>query len=419
MGLDKPSENAFRVIELMRIHQQRAKFVVTAYGTTLTLVEAYVLVEFDLDPAQTLVEIALRLCVDRAAIARATQRLVTLKFLDVVAADGDQRRRIYQLTKKAKTFLAWHDRETTEFLDEHLAPLDLKEISELQRFQHLICDSVGAPPARLRPGEHPFNEGIRRITRALGFINDSLFGSGYSSEEWQILGLLSEKVRTQIELARRLVLSPSTISQLLSRYAGRRWLERKKSQEDARVRELILNNEGERVFRAIEEHGAALIEKAFEQEGPAALARFVEILSKHLAAGIQDEGAVLRPEMRVQVIDNAEMQFARGFLIFHLVRLRCYLKVPSVLLDPSNKSFGLYRGDTLVALAEVEPGISPHVKCFTYSEGVDSPDLLSGLLERITYQLEPRAEVLTLPRHFVPDKVAQRIAQRPRIKLVD
>jgi len=65
-----PQSSFYPVLDLLRLHQRRSRFIEHAFETHLSLVEAYVLLELDLDPEATFARLACLINVEEAAVAR-------------------------------------------------------------------------------------------------------------------------------------------------------------------------------------------------------------------------------------------------------------------------------------------------------------------------------------------------------------
>jgi DNA-binding MarR family transcriptional regulator len=343
----------------MRLHQQRSRFIANAYGSELSLNEAYLIIEFDSDPQVTLTNLRSMLGLERSVVSRSVERLRRRGYLRAARNSVDRRKRVFEVTAKGRAFLKLHDQKNNSFVAEHVARLSMSEVAELQRYQHLISDSVGASPVRLRPSEHPFTIGIRRITRGLGFNGSSLFQSGHSSTVWQVLAAIAYSTtgRQLSSLSILLGMNLSTLSQWISRYVREGLIAQSRSAVDGRARELSLTEAGASTLRHIESCGERLLERAFASQPPEAPDRFVTILGKHLGTAVSEPGALLRAELRVEQITSVEArQEARGFLIFHLTRTLRYLAAPEILVGAQHRTYVLREGSGIAAVCEIIPG---------------------------------------------------------------
>ena len=273
------------------------------------------------------------------------------------------------------------------FLKQHLASLTIEEIAELQRFFRQICDSLGAAPVVLRAMEHPFEEGIRRMTRALGFVGTSIFGSGYSSTCWQILSLLAYRKSgvTLSQLQEELGIHISTLSQMCTRFERSGWLRKVSSTADGRKKVFELTAKGRRILDKIELDGVALFEKAFEHSSKGLGIRFLQLFHRYLGIANATSGLVLRESVVVErPVTEESRRSARAFLILHLVRLSRYTDVSERLISGDSQTFVMRRGAAILAVAEVQIlGEKARGVQFIWSEAAEDLSLLLDFIRMI------------------------------------
>lgn len=379
-----PETSLQRSMDLLKLHQQRSRFIANAYHTPLSLVDAYVVIEIDVNPDITLLGLSDILPIHKDVIARTLVRLEKDAYLQRGWNKEDMRQRQYKITAKGKKFLALHDENSRQFLSEYLSKLTLKEIAALQRLQHVLCDSLNAPAVHLRSVEHPFEEGIRRVTRAMGFIGQSLFGSKYSSTEWQIFSMIAadSSSETVTSLSQQLSIPTSTLSQCITRYVKSGLIQKKTAKADKRIKSLELTKSGQAALASIESHGKNIIASAFTADE---VEEFNSLLEKHLGLLPEQSNLVLRQQLQIkQVVTEEDRRSARGFLIFHSTRLRKYFDLPEEIIATRNHSFVLNQGDSVLAVCEIALNESAGtvLNC-AWSERCDSDELLVDFLAAV------------------------------------
>ena len=390
-------EDSFaRIVELVRIAQRRSRFVGTAYGSKLNLLEAYVLLEIGRDCTLSIAEITTLLVTDRSTVTRIILGLKRDGYLQNTRSPSDARKRIFQLLKKGHDFLKKQDDESKAFLAVYLTHLTPSEIAVMRKAQHLMADAVDAPPVKLRPEEHPFEEGIRRVTRAFGLAGPSLFGSGHPSSTWQILAAIrdADGSMTLSELQQLLAMHLATLSQTISRYEKEGWVKRLVSKADRRTRNLSLTKSGARVLASIHNAGIDILKRAFKSSGDDFITEFLRVFTKHMHPPSRLESFVLRPALIVEELtDDTSRAEARGFLLYHRVRLGWISRVPELLIGSSSRTFVLKEGDMKLALIECTPiPTGFFISNLCYNEAVIDLSLLESFLMRVI-QLTRRDQV--------------------------
>lgn len=100
-------------------------------------------------------------------------------------------------------------------------------------------------------------EAVRRFnrfyTRRIGVLQEGWLGSELSLTEGRVLYELAQGRASAAEIATELALDPGYLSRLLAGLERRSLVERRRSSEDGRRRDLALTEAGEAVFRRIDE----------------------------------------------------------------------------------------------------------------------------------------------------------------------
>jgi DNA-binding MarR family transcriptional regulator len=386
-------EIAKRIFRLNRLHQRRSKFIGTAYRSELTLLEVYTLMEMAREPTLSIGEISTLLISARGAVTRAVARLARGRYIRKERATQDRRAARFEVLAKGKDFLALQDRESREFLKTFLSHLSPREVGVLKESQRIACDSVSAPLVFLRPGEHPFEEGVRRITRAMGFIGPSLCGSGYSSTTWQILSTIHDhsEAITISELSDTLSMHVATLSQTVERYDKLGWVKRAKSTRDGRLRVLSLKKKGLEVLDAINQAGADFWVKAYRDQSLEEMQEVLDTFAKLHAPPQSIELSTLRPALSIEEpLAPERRDEARGFIIMHRYRLGWLTNIPDTLVNATNRTFTLVEGTRILAALECrEVDGRFEVLHLCYSELFDTRQLLEAFLERVLQLLRP------------------------------
>jgi DNA-binding MarR family transcriptional regulator len=345
------------LIGLFREHQRAALFVETAVQTDVSLLEMYVLVELDKDPALPIKTLAYLNNVDENSVARAIRRLRKRRMIASSQLPDDARRRVNVVTDLGRKALHVLEETSKAFLRPRIKALSISEIAELQSLIGELCDGNDSPSVILRASDHPFDQGIRRITRGFGFIGTSLFGSGYSSTVWQLLWAVHEGSGqiSPSELHKLLGIHTSTLSQLCSRYKRSGWITQKTDQHDRRRRIFSITARGTKVLDTIEQYGEAMCLRAFQDETSGKGQRLIDLFAKYLRQGDPRRNAILRPAVQIaHLVSEQERNDARTFIVFNLFRIGKIAALPERLAPADGNTFALREGERLIAVLGLE-----------------------------------------------------------------
>jgi DNA-binding MarR family transcriptional regulator len=386
------------ILELMRLHQLRNRFVSTVSTGRLDTLQSYVLIELDINPGISIGELCSILRVDRNSVSRAIRSLEDGGSITGTANPNDRRRRVFSIRTSGREQLTFHEQNDREFLDRHLSSLSIAEVTELTQHYHSMSDAVGMPHIRIRKEEHPFIEPLRRLTRAYGFVGPSLFGSGSSSLQWHVLSAIqyAETTETLSSLAELLCLNVVTLSQRLKRYQSEGLLKSRVSTEDRRQRTLFLKARGKKRLEKIEGAGIELLKAAFDGRCTSDLTRFIEISRKYVGTSRSDRTTLLRPALHVTTLEtDAERESARGFVLFHRTRLGLYRNIPERIVAADTITFVVREEGNLIALCEVALGEAQtnkdaEVLHFVYSAVAEQRQILPDFAAYIHTTLEAK-----------------------------
>lgn len=404
-----------RILELFRIHQQRIGFVGTVYRSPISLEQIYTLIEISITPDASVGEISAILRLPRNSVSRALAWLEHTGYIKGEVNHLDTRRRIFRLLKKGTDFMTLHESNTRRFVEEHLSYLSPSEIIELQQFQHRICNALNTPKVTLRKTEHPFQEGMRRVTRAFGFIGNSLYGSKHSSTEWHILSAIdcAPAPLTLSELSELLGLLPTTLTQILSRMERTRVLKRRKHAHDGRRKLLRLTDKGRNLLEKINSTGRALLANSFSSSQTSELDRFYYVLAKHLNVLKPEPLRVIRPSREViRLHSEEELSPARSFVVFNLVTLGWYEHLGPELLSPQNLILALCEGIELLAVVEIATrDTQPLVNVCAYRrESLSTAELTEFIIQVLLKSIAISGTDALLMRHTtIPPECLTRI----------
>jgi DNA-binding MarR family transcriptional regulator len=402
---------ARELLELFRHHQRASQFVEQAFESSLTLVETYALLEVSIDPSATHARLAYLIGTEEQAIARAMRRLRAAKLLSTARSKSDNRKYVYSLQQAGEERLNRLFAGSRSFLRERLTHLSASEIAVLQRLLNRVCDSVIGPPVILHRRDHPFEHGIRRITRSLGFVGGSLFGSGYSSTVWQLLSAVNTAPEVTLSsLGGIFPLPTSTLSQLLARYLSHGWLRKRGDTGDGRKRIYTLTKAGINTLESIYTAGERLLDTAFPADERRELITLVDLFKRYLEGSALTEANLIRPAFSIRQVSGPEERGPiRAFIIYNLVRSHTFDCGPEHVASKTGEVFLLMRGNSIAAALDFYPSTtaaSTDWLCtFTHDGTIEDfgilKDFLKAGLARLS-KTHPTAESISIPLSFIP-----------------
>jgi DNA-binding MarR family transcriptional regulator len=391
--LERRYEIARAIFRLNQLQQRHSKFIGTAYRSELTLLETYTLMEVGRDTTLSIAELVTLLISQRSTVTRAISRLIRERYIRRLQDRDDRRAARFELLQRGIDFLSAVDKENREFTDRFLPHLSLRDLEVMKLAQRLLSDVVSAPPVLLRPGEHPFEEGVRRVTRAMGFIGPSLCGSGFSSTVWQILSAINDFSGSLSisELSEMLSMHIATLSQTVARYQQQGWVQRSVSENDARRRVLTLRHKGLAVLLRINQAGADYIVKSFRTQPLEVMEEFLRVFTKHLNPPRLIESKTVRPALVLEeLVTEQRREEARGFIIQHRCRLGWLTKLSESLVGSASRTFALLEESRLVAVIECREKRGQYeVLHLCYNEKFETHDLLETCCAKILRILYP------------------------------
>ncbi len=346
-----------RMLDLLRVNQQKAEFVGTAYGTELSITETFTLVELDIDPTRTSKLIADLLGLDKSTVSRAIVSLAKRQYLHVELSKEDLRKHDVSLTRRGKEFLALHDAANERQLASWSSNVTVDELAELQNCLRIFADGCGANPVRLRPKESILLIEMRRLTRAFGLLSPSFSGSGYSATIWQILSEIEYAAtsRRSIDLCKLFLMKPNTLSQILTRLEKTRLISKKRLSTDKRNFSLTLTSKGKEALQEIESCASKLIDRGLARMSSEQIERFLSLFGRYIGVGQQIGDSALQSSLKAERLISAEQrQHARTFLVYHYVRTNRFTDVPEILAGANGFVFALRCAEKLAAVCEIQ-----------------------------------------------------------------
>ncbi len=300
-----------QLLDTLRAHFFLSRFALTAYGSGLTSVQAYVLEYLDRAPDFTLSQIAQLLGLNKSSVSRAVHELVALGHLRQANHTlSSARRSALALTRKGRALL-----DANYLLAEgHVLKLSARLSSEervgLLEFLSTFAEGCAAPA---HPGAESDPRGalfvaMRRLSLAHGLGSGNFFGSGFPITEWALLTEIDLLSRSTAELSELFAGTPTSLSQLLRRFEDRGLLKMQRASEDKRRNELELTEKGKTALAAIEQQALEGIDDALAAYIDEQLFAGVQLFTKYVGPSVRLRQSHLGTELVLSTVrDSAEL----------------------------------------------------------------------------------------------------------------
>ena len=384
---------------------QRNRYVAREPATDLTLLEAHLLTELDAAPELTQAGLLQLLQVDQSTLSRTIARLEERGLLTAQADSADKRRKRLTLTKEGRTLVVRSDKITDKTFEQLSGALSRREAAAIGQLYQAIADGCGHPAGVPRRGESPYRLHQRRITRSFGLLNDSVFASGYTGIQWQILAELDQApvpYRTAA-LAERLSMSGSALWSQLNELERRGLIERLEDSTDRRVILLRATAAGREASRAIEEAGADLLRAALAGSNAATVQRWLQTLARFAEYRDTAECAEIQGCSYAVPATAPELTAARAFLISSLAHHGQGLLAPETLAGQAELTVLIRKEGRIIGVLSGPrtPG-SWRITAAGYERTKDLPALRRALQGSLRAFLEERLGLAALELAFPP-----------------
>lgn len=354
--------NVRKFVTLFLAASRRLERTLVRLHPVLTVDQSYVLSEVSTATSHgepiTAQQISERLRIEKSTLSRLLGRLADAHMVTFTPNPNDRRERLLRLTEVGRKFLE-RDLTTRDLqIEEFAAPLSQTEGTTLAGYLSRMADALGEAPASITPGEHPLKPQIRRLTRALGFLSGSLFGSTLSLEESQMLGLLSEHSEglARMVFREQLPYDQTRISRLLTKYEEEGLLVRAIHPDDRRQFVISLSPKGQIRFDALLASAQGMFERGLSGFSPDDVATFEHLLTMVTReAQSVDSDTLEAPEGILVLKSEQERRLARDFLLKYLAQTQQLDQCGETLIGHQSRTYVLAEGGALRVLIEAVP----------------------------------------------------------------
>lgn len=352
------------------------------FKSPLTTDESHCISEL-LDPhiviAKDLTE---KLNCDKSTLSRTIAVLKKSRLVTHTKSPHDKREKILSITSKGIDFL----KEDVQCRNKEVLSCTYA-LNEFKRAQctsylEMMADTLNAPRPVPVADMEPFLGVIRRLTRAMGILGESVFGTGYPVNTAQVLWLAYKAggIIPVSELAFSLPYLTSEVSQLLTKLIAGGLILRKANPTDKRRIFICLTKKGSEIVEIIRKRGSAYFEVLVQEWLDDDLARFQELLEESLACPLPSELLPQRSEWdTIRIETEPERSKARAFLIEQYYRNNLHYFVSHTLASPSNITVTHQVKGEIIALVEFER-LDPRNKLFKIINFVHTSSLPSRIV---------------------------------------
>ena len=349
-----------QLLQLLITHQRRNRYVGRAFGTGLSLAEAFILLQLENSPS-SLKQLVETLRIPRSSVSRHVQGLAARSLVSLAASPSDRRAVLIRLAGRAASSLQDYHQRANDNLKRFLRHLSEEEAGELTALERRFADGLEVGPLRIGAALHPLRNEIARHTIGLELLSRGIFGqSDRSAVEWHLLSLLRarpEGVKAQ-QLRALLDLTAPLLSRSVRQLEERRMLRHQKGDDDRREMILFVSPGGLQELERLEKRAAARIQRGVSRFSDEELARFVVLFGRFVGPGSPGCGVldVFRSQLRLsRLVAPEERSEARVLRVTEAVAAGKAAQLGETLFTASGWSFGLRRDEELVAAFEITP----------------------------------------------------------------
>jgi len=347
-----------RLHRTIRRFQEQNRFVGSAYGIGLSLLESRVLTEIGARDGVTASDLSSTLGLSRTVISRTLAVLKDPRMISVRQDPHDARRHYLHLTSKGKRTLSDFDARAEERLNTFCQNLSKGEPEQLHRYLTAFADGLEVAPLPYRRKEHPLRDPIRRVTQGLGLLSNQVFGStDLSTVEWHILSKLQEQSNSIVAktFVSAFSIPANTMSGIIKRLIARRWVVRVVNPRDKRQLQLNLSSEGHVILKGVEMAAVELLREALRTFTTRDIESFEELLSAMIG---QRTPSLLSPDgaslTLTRLTTEQERSWARSFCAEHATRLGRGILIAERFFSEHSECFALRGDGRLFAVLEIQ-----------------------------------------------------------------
>lgn len=351
----------YRLHRLVRLFQEKNRFVLDAYETGLSLLASRIITDVFESERITPSELAAALSLSATTISRALSELKKQKFIAVASDPLDKRRQHLLLTSKGSAAMRQLDHQAEARLKEFCSYLPRAEEELLTCFMRVFADGLSANPLLYERKEHPLRPSIRRITQALGLLENRVLGAqDVMSVEWHVLEKIAEQPGSVLAktLSVCFHLKANTVAGIIARLIKRKLISRVRDTRDRRQVRLQLSKKGESLLADIATRATDKYRSALSTLTTSQIEQFTSLLTQFLG---DSEPTFLSPDGESlvcrQITTDDERSQAREFCAMHALRVGQARELGERFFTIQSLCFVLSHSGEIRATAEFQPPI--------------------------------------------------------------
>jgi DNA-binding MarR family transcriptional regulator len=352
-----------RLHRLVRLFQEKNRFVLNAYETGLPLLTSRIITDVSAREGISSSELAAALSLSPTAISRAISELKEQKIIAVTSDPLDQRRQRLTLTSKGVAALKLLDSQAEARLEQFCSRLLRAEEEMLIYFMRVFAEGLSANPLMYERKEHPLRPSIRRITQVLGLLENKVLGAkDLMSIEWHVLEKIAEQSGSVLAktLSVCFDLRANTVAGIVARLIKGKLVSRVVNTRDRRQAKLQLSKRGEALLADIATRATDRYRTALSGLTTSQVEDFVSLLAQFLG---DTEPTFLSPDGDLllcrQITTDDERSEAREFCAQNALRVGQARKISEHFFTEHSFCFVLSHLGEIRATAEFQPPIDP------------------------------------------------------------
>lgn len=342
-------------LELLGHYGRRVRFVGSAFGSDISRSESHILIELKLYPGTFAAELSERLLLEQSSVSRAVANLRNRKLIRATTSRSDRRVIELSLTKKGEDALHQVNKAANGLLREFVRGMARSGQMRLGRYLKQVAAHIKAPAMGNTGEELEALLQIRRITRPMGALGESFFGTPYSLHHWHILSVLDTSISIQ-ELSKRIALSQGATSDLVKRYEKSGFISCNPNPKDRRSKLLERTAQGFEALNEIRTAGRELFEEALQLLSVEEYTDFTLLLAELAGVQIGGRGELLSEKYKIsELCEEQERRPVRGFVVQSFLKRDDLDQLPSRIVDQEDLCFRIDVGDELQGYCELRP----------------------------------------------------------------
>ena len=316
---------------------KKNRFIRRLTHTGLSRSEVHVLIETDAHGTSSIKLLQPLLRMDQSSVSRVVKSLITDGLLESGSSERDRRVKLLSLTSKGRRACDQIDSVAGKIFDQFISRLTKAEAAEVLELFRRIADWHGQPSCPVRNDENGIRMQQRRMSRALGVLSQSLFGSGLNASQWHVFSAIcySSYPLNPKKLAIDQGLAANSISIILEKLSDLGYVERTQARHDSRYVELRATDLGMQFLHEVESRCSEDLAEMLEGFSLERIEKLVAVMQRYIDQDPAGGPAALPDGFDIKRIQSrAARSEVRAFALEEIVRRGHAEFAPSRIIDP-------------------------------------------------------------------------------------